>query len=899
MRALLALGAAGGRLRGLRPGRAGPRRAGGTRRRLAAGALRAFDAFPMTHHVECVAVLTSRPDATDVRRRRTVTGRCAVGSDRVSDVLAGSARLPICAVSTRRSWPCSRPRSATCWCRRSSRTGGHLGPNLGVVELTLALHRVFDSPTEPILFDTGHQAYVHKILTGRAGADSTLRQTGGLSGYPSRAESPHDWIENSHASTALSYADGLAKAFAVRGERRPVVAVVGDGALTGGMCWEALNNIAAADRPVVIVVNDNGRSYAPTIGGLAEHLAALRLRPGYERMLGTGQATRSAARRSSAPPLYDALHGMKRGIKDLLAPQGMFEDLGLKYVGPVDGHDVAALETRVRAGPRLRRPGDRALRHPQGLRLPAGRERRGRPDAPVARLRPRRPGVASASRGRTLDERVRRRDRRASASSATTSSRSPPRCASRPGSARSPAASRERFFDVGIAEQHAVTSAAGLAMGGLHPVVAVYATFLNRAFDQVLMDVALHRLPVTFVLDRAGHHRRRRPEPQRHVGPGDPRRRARAADRRAARRADAARRAARGGRGRRRADRRALPEDAARRRPARACAGSAASTCWPSPTPTATSTCWWSPSARLAADVLERGRRGPRRPASPCGSSTRAGSTPVDPALVELAAGAGWWSPSRTASSPAASARGRPGAARPRASTCRRVQIGMPAEFLDARQGRRRPKRGSGSRCRTSDGASSSGLSLVVTDSGPDADVSDVRHSCRIRDAPDDGGRTTESRREGGLTMRVLVVEDEVQLAEAVARGLRREGMAVDVASDGDDGYRKASLTRYDVVVLDRDLPGMSGDEICRRLTDEGVLTRVHDADRERHGRGQGGRAGARRRRLPGQAVRVRRTGRAGAGARPAHHAGRAAGADGRRHRARLRPSAPSPATAS
>ncbi|MDQ1731363.1 MAG: 1-deoxy-D-xylulose-5-phosphate synthase, partial [Pseudonocardiales bacterium] len=227
--------------------------------------------------------------------------------------------------------------------RQVSKTGGHLGPNLGAVELTLAVHRVFDSPTEPILFDTGHQSYVHKILTGRRDEFDTLRQANGLSGYPSRAESEHDWIENSHASTALSYADGFAKAFDVRGDRRPVVAVVGDGALTGGMCWDALNNIAASGRPVVIVVNDNGRSYSPTIGGLADHLAGLRLRPGYERMLKNVKGTLGRTPVLGAP-LYDALHGLKRGVKDLLAPQGMFEDLGLKYLGPVDGHDLDALE---------------------------------------------------------------------------------------------------------------------------------------------------------------------------------------------------------------------------------------------------------------------------------------------------------------------------------------------------------------------------------------------------------------------------------------------------------------------------------------------------------------------------------------------------------------------------
>src|ERR1700749_3771912 len=213
-------------------------------------------------------------------------------------------------------------------------TGGHLGPNLGVVELTLALHRVFDSPHDPIIFDTGHQAYVHKMLTGRAGDFETLRKNGGLSGYPSRAESEHDWVESSHASAALSYADGLAKAFELTGHRnRHVVAVVGDGALTGGMCWEALNNIAATRRPVIIVVNDNGRSYAPTIGGFADHLAGLRLQPGYEKVLDEGrQAVRGV-------PIVGAIcsqwmHSVKAGVKDALSPQLLFTDLGLKYVGP-------------------------------------------------------------------------------------------------------------------------------------------------------------------------------------------------------------------------------------------------------------------------------------------------------------------------------------------------------------------------------------------------------------------------------------------------------------------------------------------------------------------------------------------------------------------------------------
>src|SRR5215813_1920405 len=228
-----------------------------------------------------------------------------------------------------------------------SRTGGHLGPNLGVVELTLALHRVFDSPKDRILFDTGHQAYVHKIVTGRQEGFDLLRQRGGLSGYPNRAESEHDVIENSHASTALSYADGMAKAFALRGEDRHVVAVVGDGALTGGMCWEALNNIAATRNRLVIVVNDNGRSYAPTIGGLADHLATLRLNPGYERVLDLVKESLGKTPLVGAP-LYEILHAVKKGIKDAVSPQAMFEDLGIKYVGPVDGHDVGAVESALR-----------------------------------------------------------------------------------------------------------------------------------------------------------------------------------------------------------------------------------------------------------------------------------------------------------------------------------------------------------------------------------------------------------------------------------------------------------------------------------------------------------------------------------------------------------------------
>jgi len=381
-------------------------------------------------------------------------------------------------------------------------SGGHLGPNLGVVELTLALHRVFDSPHDPIIFDTGHQAYVHKMLTGRWADFDTLRSKGGLSGYPCRGESDHDWVESSHASSALSYADGMAKAFELTGQRnRHVVAVVGDGALTGGMCWEALNNIAAAERPVVIVVNDNGRSYAPTIGGLAEHLAGLRLQPGYERMLERG---RSAVR---GIPLigevcFQAIHGVKVGIKDAVSPQTMFTDLGLKYVGPIDGHDEHAVES--------------ALRHARGYNRPVIVHvvtRKGMGYAPAENDEAEQmhacgvidPQTGLATKESSLgwtsvfsDALIGYAAKRRDIVAITAAMPGPTGLAAF--GERYP----DRLFDVGIAEQHAVTSAAGLALGGLHPVVAVYSTFLNRAFDQLMMDVALHRLPVTVVLDRAG-----------------------------------------------------------------------------------------------------------------------------------------------------------------------------------------------------------------------------------------------------------------------------------------------------------------------------------------------------------------------------------------------------------
>ena len=383
-----------------------------------------------------------------------------------------------------------------------ARTGGHLGPNLGVVELTIALHRTFRSPRDTIVFDTGHQAYVHKLLTGRQ--DFThLRERGGLSGYPSRAESVHDVVENSHASTSLSWADGIARANHLQGhDERHVVAVIGDGAMTGGMAWEALDNIAdSSDRHLVIVVNDNGRSYAPTIGGLAHHLDALRTNPGYERVL-SGVKRTLLSQGAPGRAAFDALHGLKRGLKDVLVPSAFFEDLGIKYTGPVDGHDITAVEfalTRAReyAEPvivhvitekgRGYTPAEEHVPdrfhavgqiHPE-TGLPVVAERFGW-TAVFAEE------IVSLARG---DERI---------VGVTAAMQAP--VGLQPLADEMPT----RVIDVGIAEQHALTFSAGLAFAGMHPVVALYATFLNRAFDQVLMDVALHRAGVTIVLDRAG-----------------------------------------------------------------------------------------------------------------------------------------------------------------------------------------------------------------------------------------------------------------------------------------------------------------------------------------------------------------------------------------------------------
>ena len=384
-----------------------------------------------------------------------------------------------------------------------SATGGHLGPNLGVVELTIALHRVFESPSDVLVWDTGHQAYVHKMLTGRIDDFDQLRQKGGLSGYPSRAESVHDVVENSHASTSLSYADGIAKAWEQRGllGANHVVAVIGDGGLTGGMAWEALNNIAGSDRQVVIVVNDNARSYSPTIGGLAHHLSTLRTTGSYERFMSWGK---QVLKRTPVvgEPIYGTLHGMKKGLKDIVAPQGMYEDHGLKYVGPVNGHDFAELEHAL----------GRAKEFDGPVIVHVITEK-GRGYAPAEEDEADRfhgVGIIDPDTGKPLteggptwtsafaDEVVRIGHERSDVVVITAAMLGPT------GLDRFAAAFPSRTYDVGIAEQHAVTSAAGLAFGGMHPVVALYATFLNRAFDQVLMDCALHRAGVTFVLDRAG-----------------------------------------------------------------------------------------------------------------------------------------------------------------------------------------------------------------------------------------------------------------------------------------------------------------------------------------------------------------------------------------------------------
>ncbi len=384
-----------------------------------------------------------------------------------------------------------------------SKTGGHLGPNLGVVELTIAVHRIFESPKDVIVFDTGHQSYVHKLLTGRKSGFNKLRQRGGVAGYPNRGESDHDVVENSHASTALSWSDGIAKGFSLTNQKdRTVVCVVGDGALTGGMSWEALNNIAASkNQRLVIIVNDNERSYSPTIGGVATYLSTLRTTSGYERFL---DWVRGVLEKTPVVghPIYETLHGVKKGIKDIVAPQGMFEDLGLKYFGPVDGHNIEAIEKALKIAKDYDAP---VLVHVI--------TEKGRGHAPALNDEAEKfhaVGVVDPETGLPLtkgskswtsvfsDELVKIGSERKDVVAITAAMMGPT------GLDKFQKAYPDRTFDVGIAEQHATTAAAGMAYAGLHPVFAVYSTFLNRAFDQLLLDVALHKAGVTFVLDRAG-----------------------------------------------------------------------------------------------------------------------------------------------------------------------------------------------------------------------------------------------------------------------------------------------------------------------------------------------------------------------------------------------------------
>ena len=384
-----------------------------------------------------------------------------------------------------------------------SKTGGHLGPNLGVVELSIAVHRVFESPKDIVLFDTGHQSYVHKILTGRADQFDLLRQRNGISGYPNRRESEHDVIENSHASTALSWADGISRGFSLSGQsKRHVVAVVGDGALTGGMSWEALNNLSPeSERNLVIVVNDNERSYSPTIGGLATYLTTLRASKEYERILGRGK------RMLHNTPvvgkyIYGTLHGMKKGIKDMVAPQGMFEDLGFKYLGPIDGHDIAAMEKTLQMAKEFGAPVIVHAITEKGRGYTPAIEDMAEKFHAVGIVDPvtGKPLKASApSWTNVFSEEITKIGGENSTVVAITAAMLGPT-----GLDKFAQSFPDRTIDVGIAEQHAVTSAAGMAYAGMHPVIAIYSTFLNRAFDQLLLDVALHNAGVTFVLDRAG-----------------------------------------------------------------------------------------------------------------------------------------------------------------------------------------------------------------------------------------------------------------------------------------------------------------------------------------------------------------------------------------------------------
>ena len=389
--------------------------------------------------------------------------------------------------------------------RKVAATGGHLGPNLGVVELTVALHRVFDSPRDPIVFDTGHQSYVHKMLTGRRDEFDGLRTRGGLSGYPSRSESEHDIVESSHATASLSYSDGLAKAYELRGETdRTVVTVIGDGAMTGGMAWEALNNIAESkDRPMVVVVNDNGRSYSPTIGGIAERLGSLRLQPAYEKAMDRTKRTLGSRDDVVGKAVYSVLHGIKAGLKDAVSPQELFADLGIKYVGPVDGHNLAATESALRLAKEFGGPVMVHVVTRKGMGYVHAENNVADQMHATGVIDPDtgKPLSSSSVKDWTTvfsDELCDIGMERDDVVAITAAMAGPT------GLTAFGEKFPSRMYDVGIAEQHAVASAAGLALGGLHPVVAIYSTFLNRAFDQLLMDVALLKQPVTLVLDRSG-----------------------------------------------------------------------------------------------------------------------------------------------------------------------------------------------------------------------------------------------------------------------------------------------------------------------------------------------------------------------------------------------------------
>jgi 1-deoxy-D-xylulose-5-phosphate synthase len=369
---------------------------------------------------------------------------------------------------------------------------GHLGSNLGVVELTLALHRVFDSPRDIILWDTGHQAYVHKIITGRRSQFATLRQAGGLSGYPSRAESEHDWIENSHASTILSYAHGLATAQqAEGGEGRRVIAVIGDGSMTGGMAFEGLNNLGHSGRDCIIILNDNGRSYAPTISRLGESLVKIRNNPTYMR-----RQARIEKLLAEMPLVGDrlerAMEATKAAIREMWEPPAFFEALGVRYAGPFDGHDIAGLEEALRNAAEIGGP---QVIH---VHTQKGRGYAPAENDPIKRLHDiggAKPGSYTAAFTEALLKEAEERPEIVAITAAM-----PDSTGLLPFAERYP----DRFFDVGIAEQHAVTAAAGMAMGGLRPVVAIYSTFLTRAFDQINLDVGLHHQPVVFCIDRAG-----------------------------------------------------------------------------------------------------------------------------------------------------------------------------------------------------------------------------------------------------------------------------------------------------------------------------------------------------------------------------------------------------------